>query len=79
MDLIREQCKAIDPNRPAYDVCLDEFEKGMTTQQLDKIFAQVAWQHFITCQAASGAGRAYVAVGRQAEAVVYGCDVIGQL
>eukprot|EP00891_Asterochloris_glomerata_P006465 jgi/Astpho2/6465/Aster-06934 len=41
VDLIREQCAAIDPTRPAYDVCLDEFEKGMTTQQLDKIFAQV--------------------------------------
>ena len=47
VDLIREQCAAIDPTRPAYDVCLDEFEKGMTTQQLDKIFAQVGCQHAV--------------------------------
>ena len=79
VDLIQEQCKAIDPTRPAYDVCLDEFEKGMTTQQLDKIFAQVGWQQFVGCQAASWAGKAHVAAGRQAEPVVYGCDVVRQL
>ena len=79
MDLIREQCKAIDPTRPAYDVCLDEFEKGMTTQQLDKIFAQVGWQHSIRFQAASWAVRAHAGVGRQAEVVVSGYDVARQL
>ena len=79
VDLIREQCKAIDPSRPAYDVCLDEFEKGMTTQQLDKIFAQVGWQHFVRCQSVSRAGRAYVAVDRQAQPVMYGGDTVRQL
>ena len=63
---------AIDPTRPAYDVCLDEFEKGMTTEQLDKIFAQVGRQHCIRLHAAMWAGRARVAVGRQAEPFVHG-------
>lgn len=31
----------IDPSRDAYDVLLDDFEKGMTAARLDEIFAEV--------------------------------------
>uniref|UniRef100_A0A7S1WYZ1 Carboxypeptidase n=1 Tax=Tetraselmis chuii TaxID=63592 RepID=A0A7S1WYZ1_9CHLO len=37
--LTRERCAIIDPSRPAYDVCLDDFEKGMTSDRLDTIFS----------------------------------------
>lgn len=30
--------------RPAYDVSLDDFEKGMTSARLDEIFAQASKQ-----------------------------------
>lgn len=31
----------IDPSAPAYDVLLDDFEKGLTSARLDAVFAQV--------------------------------------
>ncbi|KAK9815482.1 hypothetical protein WJX72_004432 [[Myrmecia] bisecta] len=41
VDLVKEQSAAIDPARSAYDVSLDEYEKGMTSARLDEIFVQV--------------------------------------
>ena len=38
--LTKEKCAAIDPARPPYDVCLDTFERGMTSARLDRIFAE---------------------------------------
>ncbi len=39
--LTREKCAAIEPGAPPYDVALDGFERGMTSQRLDEIFSQV--------------------------------------
>jgi len=39
--LIKETSQLIDPSRPAYDVALEEFEKGMTSARIDEIFTQV--------------------------------------
>jgi carboxypeptidase Taq len=41
VDLNREKAAAIDPSRPAYDVLLDDYEKGMTSARLDAIFTEV--------------------------------------
>lgn len=41
VQLSREIAKCIDPSRPAYDVLLDQYEKGMTMERLDPIFKQV--------------------------------------
>ena len=41
VQLSREIAKSIDPSRPAYDVLLDQYEKGMTMERLDPIFKQV--------------------------------------
>lgn len=41
MSLIKETSALIDPARPAYDVALEEFEKGMTSARIDEIFTQV--------------------------------------
>ncbi len=41
VDLTREKCAAIDAARPAYDVALDGFERGMTSARLDEIFSAV--------------------------------------
>ena len=79
VDLIREQCTAIDPTRPAYDVCLDEFEKGMTTEQLDKIFAQVGWQHSSDFTQLLGQNGHVLQFGRQAGTFVHGRDTVRQL
>ena len=38
--LVREAASLIDPARPPYDVALEEFEKGMTSERLDAIFTQ---------------------------------------
>lgn len=38
--LVREASALIDPSRPAYDVALEEFEKGMTSARLDEVFTQ---------------------------------------
>ena len=38
--LVREASSLIDASRPPYDVALEEFEKGMTSSQLDSIFMQ---------------------------------------
>ena len=42
VSLVREASALIDPSRPAYDVALEEFEKGMTSARIDKIFTQVS-------------------------------------
>lgn len=39
--LVREAAHLVDPARPAYDVALEEFEKGMTAARLDEVFTQV--------------------------------------
>ena len=39
--LTREKCAAIDASRPAYDVALDTYERGMTSARLDEIFSAV--------------------------------------
>ena len=33
--------RLIDPTKPAYDVLLDDYEKGMTSARLDEVFGQV--------------------------------------
>lgn len=40
-DLIKEKCDLIDPTKPVYDVCLDDYERGMTAARLDQVFGQV--------------------------------------
>ena len=42
MSLIKETSALIDPSRPAYDVALEEFEKGMTSARIEEIFTQVS-------------------------------------
>jgi len=42
VDLTRERSKCIDPANPAYDVALQDYEKGMTTARLDQVFSEVA-------------------------------------
>ena len=42
VSLIKEASALVDPSRPAYDVALEEFEKGMTSARIDEIFTQVA-------------------------------------
>jgi carboxypeptidase Taq len=39
--LTRERCQLIDPSQSAYDICLEEFERGMTSQRLDEVFTEV--------------------------------------
>ena len=39
LNLTREMCAAVDPSKPAYDVALDDYEKGMTSERLDAVFA----------------------------------------
>eukprot|EP00199_Chlamydomonas_sp_CCMP681_P000758 CAMPEP_0119102174 /NCGR_PEP_ID=MMETSP1180-20130426/1012_1 /TAXON_ID=3052 ORGANISM="Chlamydomonas cf sp, Strain CCMP681" /NCGR_SAMPLE_ID=MMETSP1180 /ASSEMBLY_ACC=CAM_ASM_000741 /LENGTH=520 /DNA_ID=CAMNT_0007086417 /DNA_START=67 /DNA_END=1629 /DNA_ORIENTATION=+ len=41
VDLNREKAAFIDPSIPAYDVLLDEYEKGMTSARLDEVFIEV--------------------------------------
>ena len=42
VSLIKETSALIDPACPAYDVALEEFEKGMTSARIDEIFRQVS-------------------------------------
>lgn len=42
MSLIKEASQLIDPSRPAYDVALEEYEKGMTSARIDEIFTQAS-------------------------------------
>ncbi len=44
VQLSRDIAKSIDSSRPAYDVLLDQYEKGMTMERLDPIFKQVSHQ-----------------------------------
>lgn len=37
----RAKAAAIDLSKPAYDVLLDDYEKGMTSARLDEIFSEV--------------------------------------
>ncbi|MEZ4382457.1 MAG: carboxypeptidase M32 [Nannocystaceae bacterium] len=39
VDLARQRAAAIDPDRPTYEVLLDEFEPGTTIAALDRLFA----------------------------------------
>eukprot|EP00884_Botryococcus_braunii_P012398 jgi/Botrbrau1/21159/Bobra.0061s0052.1 len=41
VDLTKKIYTAIDPTRPIYDVALDQFEKGITSERLDQVFTQV--------------------------------------
>lgn len=41
VDVNKQKAAAIDPAAPAYDVLLDDYEKGMTSARLDEIFAEV--------------------------------------
>lgn len=41
VDVSLEKAKYIDPKQSAYDVLLDDYEKGMTTARLDEVFVQV--------------------------------------
>jgi hypothetical protein len=75
VEISRQKAAYIDPTRPVYDVLLDDYEKGMTTERLDEIFAQVGacmhaggWVH-ACMQAAAGAG-AGVAVLQHCSVVV---------
>lgn len=49
VSLVRETSALIDSARPAYDVALEEFEKGMTSARINEIFTQVSRSlHFCT-------------------------------
>ena len=37
VDVTLEKCRCIDSTRPAYDVCLDDFERGMTSARMDQV------------------------------------------
>jgi carboxypeptidase Taq len=37
----KEICTNIDPNKPVYDTCIDEYDRGMTTDRLTKIFDEL--------------------------------------
>jgi carboxypeptidase Taq len=39
--LNKAKARFIDPTKPAYDVLLDQYEKGMTQVRLDAIFSEV--------------------------------------
>ena len=49
VDVLKKYAQAIDPARPVYDVLLDDYEKGMTSQRLDQIFAEVRHDNCCTC------------------------------
>ncbi len=46
VDLTRERSKHIDPASSAYDVALQDYEKGMSTARLDQIFSEVGLSCF---------------------------------
>jgi carboxypeptidase Taq len=41
VSLLKEKCALIDDSKPVYDVCLDDYERGLTAARLDEVFAQV--------------------------------------
>ncbi len=41
VEAVRKQANYINPDKPAYEVQLDRFEKGLTTQKCDEFFAQL--------------------------------------
>ena len=41
LDLTKEKCAAMDPAKPAYEVALDTYERGMSSARLDEIFTTV--------------------------------------
>ncbi|GFR49967.1 hypothetical protein Agub_g12106, partial [Astrephomene gubernaculifera] len=41
VDISKEKARLIDPCRPAYDVLLDDYEKGLTSARLDEVFSEV--------------------------------------
>lgn len=42
VDLTIEKCRLIDPAKAPYDVCLDEFERGMSSARLDAFFKEMS-------------------------------------
>lgn len=42
IELTKKRSQYIDSSRPAYDVALQDYEKGMTSARLDQIFSQVS-------------------------------------
>lgn len=41
VDLSKEKAACLNPDAPAYDVLLDNYERGMTSERLKTIFAEV--------------------------------------
>jgi len=41
VSLLKEIAHHIDPNKPVYDVLLEDYERGFTTSQIDKIFQEL--------------------------------------
>jgi carboxypeptidase Taq len=41
MDLTRQKAKSFDPKAPVYDTLLDEYERGATTVEVAKVFADL--------------------------------------
>jgi carboxypeptidase Taq len=41
LELTKEKCAAIEPSKPAYDVCVDTYERGLSSARLDEVFATV--------------------------------------
>ncbi|KXZ50633.1 hypothetical protein GPECTOR_15g317 [Gonium pectorale] len=41
IEVNKERARLIDPTRPAYDVLLDDYEKGLTSERLDQVFSQL--------------------------------------
>lgn len=41
INLLKQKAQLMDPNRPAYEVLLDDYERGMTVQRLDQLFVDL--------------------------------------
>lgn len=58
VELRKKICALVEPSKPAYDVCIDRFERGMTAARFDEIFAQVRlFLHCIVVVALTAATR----------------------
>jgi carboxypeptidase Taq len=40
MTFQREESNYIDPSKPAYDVLLDHYERGLSSKRIDEVFTQ---------------------------------------
>ncbi|RMH03157.1 MAG: carboxypeptidase M32 [Planctomycetota bacterium] len=56
VELRRRQAAAIDPNRPAYEVLLDEYEPGATVASLEPVFRQLRERLAPLIQAVAASG-----------------------